>query len=104
MKEACKTYQYALSTRTGTECVSHMLRATLQADPDNTLLFLDGMKRTTLYCAAPCWRSFTPCQQHARCCRSYCTPTANSQSTCGTTTKAKLTGYHKAREVNRVTP
>ena len=43
MEAACAPYQYALSTRAGTECVSHLLRAAVEADPRNTVLSVDGI-------------------------------------------------------------
>ena len=43
MEAACSPHQYALSTRAGTECVAHLLRALLEEDPQNTVLSLDGI-------------------------------------------------------------
>ena len=43
MEAACAPYQYALSTRAGTECVSHLCRAAVEADPRNTVLSVDGI-------------------------------------------------------------
>ena len=39
MEEACSPHQYALSTRAGTECVSHLVRTLLEENPENTVLF-----------------------------------------------------------------
>ena len=39
----CAPFQYALSTRAGTDCVGHMLRAATDADPRLTNLSVDGI-------------------------------------------------------------
>ena len=39
----CAPFQYALSTRAGTDCVGHMLRAATDADPRLTILSVDGI-------------------------------------------------------------
>ena len=39
----CAPFQYALSTRAGTDCVGHMLRAATDADPNLTVLSVDGI-------------------------------------------------------------
>jgi hypothetical protein len=40
---ACSPYQYALSTRAGTDCVSHAIRAATDADPSCTVGAIDGV-------------------------------------------------------------
>ena len=39
----CAPFQYALSTRAGTDCVGHMLRAATDDDPSATILSVDGI-------------------------------------------------------------
>ena len=39
----CAPFQYAFSTRAGTDCVGHMLRAATDADPNLTVLSVDGI-------------------------------------------------------------
>ena len=39
----CAPFQYALSTRVGTDCVGHLLRAATDADPGVTVLIVDGI-------------------------------------------------------------
>ena len=39
----CAPFQYALSTRAGTDCVGHLLRAATDADPQATILSVDGV-------------------------------------------------------------
>ena len=39
----CAPFQYALSTRAGTDCVGHMLRAATDLDPNATILSVDGI-------------------------------------------------------------
>ena len=41
--EACAPYQYALSTRSGMDCVVHALRAATDLDPTLTLISIDGV-------------------------------------------------------------
>ena len=43
LEDECDPFQFALSTRAGTECVSHMIRATMELDPELTVLFIDEM-------------------------------------------------------------
>ena len=39
----CAPFQYALSTRAGTDCIGHMVRAATDNDPSLTLLSVDGI-------------------------------------------------------------
>ena len=39
----CAPFQYALSTRAGTDCLGHLLRAATDADPQATILSVDGI-------------------------------------------------------------
>ena len=39
----CAPFQYALSTRAGTDCVGHMLRAATDVNPNATVLSVDGV-------------------------------------------------------------
>ena len=39
----CSPFQYALSTRAGTDCVGHMLRAATDSDPSMKILSVDGI-------------------------------------------------------------
>ena len=41
--KACAPFQYALSTRTGTDCVGHAIRAATKTDPRLTVLSIDGI-------------------------------------------------------------
>ncbi len=43
VEDACKPYQYALSTRAGTECVGHLFRAATDMDGDLCVLSIDGV-------------------------------------------------------------
>jgi hypothetical protein len=43
IEEACAPFQFALSTRAGTDCVGHVVRAITDADPSATLLSIDGV-------------------------------------------------------------
>ena len=42
-EEECAPFQYALSTRAGTDCVGHLLRAATDASPTATVLSVDGI-------------------------------------------------------------
>ena len=42
-EEACMPYQYALSTRVGTDCVARVVRLLTELDPKKTLLSIDGI-------------------------------------------------------------
>ena len=41
--KACAPFQFALSTRTGTDCVGHAIRAITDANPRATVLSIDGI-------------------------------------------------------------
>ena len=43
IEEGCALFQYALSTRAGTDCVGHFLRAATDTDPQATILSVDGI-------------------------------------------------------------
>ena len=43
LQEACQPFQFALSTRAGTEALAHALQAATEADPDATILSVDGV-------------------------------------------------------------
>ena len=43
IEAACSPHQYALSTRAGTDCVGHVIRALTDADTSATLLSIDGV-------------------------------------------------------------
>ena len=43
LQEACLPFQYGLSTRSGTEAVSRLLRAAAEADPRATILSVDAV-------------------------------------------------------------
>jgi hypothetical protein len=43
VQAACLPYQYALRTRSGTECVGHMFRAATDLDPNLTIVSVDGI-------------------------------------------------------------
>ena len=42
-EDECSPFQYALSTRAGTDCVGHMHRAATDGDPSATVLKVDGI-------------------------------------------------------------
>ena len=46
----CAPFQYALSTRAGTDCVGHMLRAATDAEPTATILSVDGCLLPGYFC------------------------------------------------------
>ena len=41
--EECASFQYALSTRAGTDCVGHFLRTATDRVPQTTILSVDGI-------------------------------------------------------------
>ena len=43
VERATAPFQYALSTRSGTECVAHAIQALTDLDPDSTVLSVDGI-------------------------------------------------------------
>ena len=42
-QDACSPFQYALSTRAGTECLARLVRAATEADNEATVLSVDGV-------------------------------------------------------------
>ena len=53
-EKATAPFQYALRTRAGCECVSHVLQTLIDVDPTTTILSLDGVELSTLSHAMPC--------------------------------------------------
>ena len=43
VEAVCAPFQFALSTRAGTDCVGHTIRAMTDADPECTVLSIDGV-------------------------------------------------------------
>ena len=43
VEAACAPFQFALSTRAGTDCVGHAVRAATEANPQATVLSIDGV-------------------------------------------------------------
>ena len=43
VKEATSPFQYALSIRSGCECVAHVLQALTELDPETTITSIDGI-------------------------------------------------------------
>ena len=43
VESTCAPFQFALSTRAGTDCVGHTIRAMTDADPECTVLSIDGI-------------------------------------------------------------
>ena len=43
VESVCAPFQFALSTRAGTDCVGHAIRAMTDADPECTVLSIDGV-------------------------------------------------------------
>ena len=64
----CTPFQCALSTRAGTDCVGHMLRAAMDANPTATILSVDGNGTYDHVHRQRCWPSwFGSRQQGHRC-------------------------------------
>ena len=49
VEKATAPFQYALSTRAGCECIAHALQALSDADPEATILSVDGNQRVRLH-------------------------------------------------------
>ena len=60
----CAPFQYARSSRAGTDCVEHMLRAATDLDPNATILSV-VWAHTITYRALPCWDDWRPCRECA---------------------------------------
>ena len=43
VEQATAPFQYALSTRAGCECVSHVVQALCEANPNTTIVSVDGV-------------------------------------------------------------
>ena len=43
VEAACAPFQYAMSTRAGTECIGHLFRAACDSDPTSCVLSIDGI-------------------------------------------------------------
>ena len=52
VEAVCAPFQFALSTRAGTDCVGHTIRAMTDADPECTVLSIDGVGHMTTFYGA----------------------------------------------------
>ena len=43
VEDACSPFQFALSTRAGTDCVAHAVGALIDLNPDRTVMSIDGI-------------------------------------------------------------
>ena len=66
----CAPFQYALSTRAGTDCVGRFLRAASDANPRATILSVDGVSAYDHVLRWPCSRDSSTCRRHAQFCLS----------------------------------
>ena len=55
VEQECAPCQFALSTKAGTDCVGHAIRAMTDLGPRVTVLSVDGIGPTIMSCAVPCW-------------------------------------------------
>ena len=68
IERATSPFQYALSTRAGTECIAHAIQALTDLDPSATVLSIDGIGAFDLVSArlvACGWRRFSVALRHA---------------------------------------
>ena len=50
VESTCAPFQFALSTRAGTDCVGHTIRAMTDDDPECIVLSIDGSAHMTTFC------------------------------------------------------
>ena len=84
-QDACPPFQYALSTRAGTECLARLLRAATEADHKATVLFVDGVGAFDHVSRASLRRT----SASLRFCRACGNSMARPHNTCGRTTTAR---------------
>ena len=60
-QQDCSPFQYALSTRAGTDCVGHLHRAATDASPSQQFSVLMGLALTSMCCERPCWEDWSAC-------------------------------------------
>ena len=63
VKAATSPFQYALSTRSGCECIAHALQAVTELDPEATITTIDGISR-----ASWGWTGWQGGDKHSRLC------------------------------------
>ena len=67
VEETCAPFQFALSTRAGTDCVGHAIRAATDADHEATVLSIDGVGTSI---GARCCRNSWKFRVSNLCCHS----------------------------------
>ena len=85
MESARAPFQFALSTRAGTDCVARMVRAITEQRQTATLLGIDGIRVSSMCLVLSCLGNFARCLAPARCYLSFGSPTRNLLTTCGLT-------------------
>ena len=89
-EEGCMPFQYALSTRAGTDCVARVVRSIMELDPTKTLLSIDGKGAFDHIKWKSVWEPSTTMLIWSLSFLSSGCSTARVPRMCGTTTKKKL--------------
>ena len=103
-EEACMPFQYALSTRAGTDCVARVVRSMMELVPTKTLLSIDGIgafdhiTRESMLVPSTTMLIWPLSFLSSGC------STARIPRMCGTTTRECRMRSCREREVSRETP
>ena len=104
IEAATSPFQYALTTRSGCECIAHAVQALSDADPEATVLSVDGIGAFDLISRAAmltALRDAPGCDRALHLCANF---TVVPRSISGRMISARPMKFCKAREGNRETP
>ena len=104
IEEACAPFQYALSTRAGTDCVGHLLRAATDLGSNSTILSIDGVGAYDHIRRATMLENLCPCLEPRPYFPGSGFRTRNLPHTCGGTIRGWCTTYLRARAESKATP
>ena len=102
VESATAPFQYALSTRVGSECVAHVIQGLSELNPDSTVMSIDGISAYDQISRAAMLDGCTHIVEERPSRLSACS-TAHHQITSGKTQKEWNIPFNKAKVVSRGT-
>ena len=103
IERATSPFQYALSTRAGTECIAHVIQALTDLDSTATVLSTDGISAFDVVSRQAMLQGFSQWLEGMQQCHLCGSSTGQLRVICGKTTTASSTQSYKQKVVNRVT-
>ena len=101
VEQATSPFQYALSTKSGGECIAHSLQALTDLDPAPLCCPSTESEHSTSFLEVRCWMVCAQWQAVTRCSHSWCNFMAIRLPICGTTMMARPTRSGREKEESR---